>query len=146
MPPPDPVDIRHRVFVSAVLGLAILSPFLWFFGPVLCTSQGFAFRDAAHYYYPLFNWTTRQWAAGQIPLWNPLENCGVPAAADPTASLFYPGKLLFALPLGFPVKYKLYITGHVFLASSDSQKPDRLRFPSASTSMNSGWSLRLTFW
>jgi hypothetical protein len=46
-----------------------------------------------------------------------LENCGVPVAADPTASLFYPAKLLFALPLSFAVKYKLYITGHVLLAA-----------------------------
>ncbi len=104
----------------SVLVVAFLGPLLWYFGPALVTGRGFAFRDAAHYYHPLFQWISRQWASGQIPLWNPLENCGVPVLADATSSVFYPPKALFALPLSFAIAFKLYVIGHVMLAALTS--------------------------
>ena len=79
------------------------------FGPVLFTDRSFAMRDAAHFYYPLFEWCCREWAAGRVPLWNPYENCGLPVLADASSSVFYPGKLLFLLPVDFALRYKLYV-------------------------------------
>jgi len=111
-----PRPFAWRTF--AVLALAILGPFLWCFGSAMCTDRGFAFRDAAHFYYPLFEWTNRQWASGRIPLWNPQENCGLPVLADGTSSVFYPGKLVFALPLSYAWNFKLYTTLHVLLAAA----------------------------
>ena len=102
---------------AILVALAIVGPFFWFFGEALLLPRSFVFRDAAHYYYPLFEWTSRQWAAGRIPLWNPQENCGVPVLADATSSVLYPGKLVFALPWDYATKYKLYVTGHVLLAA-----------------------------
>lgn len=93
-------------------------PIATLFGPALVSDTSFALRDAAHFYYPLFEWTTREWAAGRVPLWNPHENCGVPVVADATSSVFYPGKLVFALPLDFALRYKLYIVLHVALAAA----------------------------
>lgn len=90
---------------------------LWLFGPALWGGQSFAFRDAAHYYYPLLEWIGQQLAEGQWPWWNPHENLGVPLAGDNTAGLFYPGKLLFTLPLDFTLRYNLYIVAHVALAA-----------------------------
>ncbi len=55
-------------------------------------------------------------ASGRIPLWNPHENGGEPLAGNPTASLFYPGKLLFVL-LPYATAYKIYLVGHVWLAA-----------------------------
>ena len=103
---------------AVVLAAAILGPFLWFFGEAIFLQRSFVFRDAAHYYYPLFEWTGREWASGRVPLWNPQENCGVPVLADATSSVLYPGKLLFALPFVYAIKYKLYITGHIILAAA----------------------------
>lgn len=103
-----------------VAAVAVFGLFLWFFGPVLCGSQSFAYRDAANYYYPLFEWIDLQWRAGQIPLWNPHENCGLPVVGDASSSMFYPGKLLFALPLSFAVRYKLYISLHILVAALTS--------------------------
>ena len=40
--------------------------------------------------------------------------------ADATSSVFYPGKLLFMLPLDFALRYKLYIVSHVVLAAINS--------------------------
>ena len=95
-----------------LLFVAVLIPLLWLFGSVLFGGRSLVFRDAAHYYYPLMNWTTGQWSTGEIPLWNSQENCGTPIIGEATSSLFYPGKLLFALPLEFSLLYKLYIILH----------------------------------
>ncbi|TVS16538.1 MAG: hypothetical protein EA424_14140 [Planctomycetaceae bacterium] len=100
-----------------LLGLLIAGPFLWLFGPALFTRSTFAFRDAAHYYYPLFQWSSQQWSSGQVPLWNPHENCGMPVLADATSSVFYPGKLIFLLPVDFATSYNVYVAAHVLLAA-----------------------------
>jgi len=89
----------------------------WVFAEALGTVRTFAFRDAAHFYYPLFQFGADQWRAGHWPLWNPYENGGSPLAADPAASLFYPGKVVFLLPINFSWAYKLYVTGHVLLGA-----------------------------
>jgi hypothetical protein len=90
---------------------------LIYFGPCLLSDQSFAFRDAAHFYRPLFQWINSEWAAGRIPLWNPWDDLGTPVIADGTSSVFYPGKLVFLLPLSFAANYKLYVVGHVILAA-----------------------------
>lgn len=110
-------DIRHS---NLFLGLLVLLPLAALFGPVLFSDRSFAMRDAAHFYHPLFEWTTREWGHGRIPLWNPDENCGIPVVADASSSVFYPGKLIFALPIDFALRYKLYVIGHVFLAVAGS--------------------------
>jgi membrane protein YfhO len=104
----------HRL--APLIALALL--FAWMFAGPLFGSGMFCFRDAAHYYYPLFEFTADQWAKGDLPLWNPYENLGVPLAADVTASVFYPGKLIFGLPLDYSRLYKLYIAAHVLLAAA----------------------------
>jgi len=100
--------------------LAIAIPIAVLFGPALVSDRSFALRDAGHFYYPLFEWCCREWAAGRVPLWNPLENCGLPVLADTTSSVFYPGKLLFLLPVDFALRYKLYVILHVILAAGGS--------------------------
>ncbi|MBN2475778.1 MAG: hypothetical protein JXB62_14295 [Pirellulales bacterium] len=107
------MNIIARFFVAA----AIVSLFLWLFADALFRSGMFAFRDAAHFYYPLFQLVRDEWAAGRVPLWNPYENLGQPLAGNPTASVFYPGKLIFALPLDYGWAYKIYIMTHVLLAA-----------------------------
>lgn len=96
----------------------ILALFAWLFAEVIFLPRCFVYRDAAHFYYPLFEYTAREWAAGRIPLWNPHENGGMPLLANATASVLYPGKLVFALPLEFSVAYRAYILGHVLLAAA----------------------------
>jgi hypothetical protein len=104
--------------VVCLLLLAALIPLGVHFGGSLIARRSFAFRDAAHYYYPLYEWISREWSAGRVPLWNPQENGGFPVLADATSSVFYPGKLLFALPLEFTTNYKLYILLHLVLAGA----------------------------
>ena len=105
--------MKQRLFIAAL----ILAPLLWLFGRALVTDEMFVFRDAAHYYYPYYKYVAQQWGEGRVPLWNPLENLGQPLLADATAAVLYPGKLIFALPLGYDTNYKVYIVGHVLFAA-----------------------------
>jgi hypothetical protein len=107
----------NKLLAPACLAVTAAGLMLWLFAPVWFGGESFAYRDAAHYYYPLLKWTAQQWGAGTIPLWNPQENCGVPVLADTTSSVLYPGKLWFALPLDFAACYVLYVTSHVALAA-----------------------------
>lgn len=104
---------RTRLLIVAIIAIA----FLWCFGSVLCRDRSFGFRDAANYYYPLFEWECHEWRAGRLPLWNPLDNGGTPVLADTTSSVLYPGKLVFTLPISFRLRYHLYITAHILLAA-----------------------------
>ena len=108
---PPPLSNHRLTTLIVVVGL-----FAWIFAESLFGSGMFCFRDAAHYYYPLFEFAADQWAKGEPPLWNPYENLGVPLAADVTESVFYPGKLIFGLPLDYSRLYKLYIAAHLLLA------------------------------
>ena len=100
-----------------VVFAALLTLLLCLFGRALFSDSSFVYRDAAHFYYPLFEWTSRQWSAGMAPFWNPLENNGSPMLGQTSSSLFYPGQLLFALPLDYASRYKLYLVLHVALAA-----------------------------
>lgn len=90
--------------------------FVWVFGAALFADAIWVFRDAGHYYYPLYQFTGEQLASGSPALWNPYENLGMPLAANPTSALFYPPAWIFALPIDPPWAYRLYVLGHVVLA------------------------------
>ena len=63
---------RPRLFTT----ILIAGLFVWFFGDAIVRDATFAFRDAAHFYYPLFEFIGRQWSTGRLPLWNPYGNGG----------------------------------------------------------------------
>lgn len=105
--------MRTAPLVASGIVLGLL---LWLFLPGLVGGKLFAFRDVAHFYHPLFAFVQQSWNAGEIPLWDPLENLGQPLAGNPTASVFYPIKGLFFLPIGYDRAYILYLALHWLLA------------------------------
>ncbi|WP_146115679.1 MULTISPECIES: hypothetical protein [Pirellulaceae] len=105
---------RLRTFVGIWLPFLFLATF--FFGKAFAYQEQFLFRDAAHFYYPLFHEVTRQWKAGEVPLWSPFDGIGMPLAADATPSVFYPGKLLLLTPLGFNFGLRMYVVMHFALS------------------------------
>lgn len=108
---------RARRFQLAALPLLPLAALLFlFFGPALVRGESFVFRDAAHFYYPLFAYVQAVWGEGRIPLWNPYDGVGMPLLAEPSASVFYPGKLIFALPIPFPAALRWYVALHFAIA------------------------------
>jgi hypothetical protein len=82
---------------------------------VLFEGHQFAYRDAGHFYYPLYHVVQREWEAGRWPLWNPWHNGGRPLLGMPMAAVFYPGKILFAL-LPYASAYRLYVVAHTTIA------------------------------
>ncbi|MFH1922217.1 MAG: hypothetical protein ABIP48_20325 [Planctomycetota bacterium] len=108
-----------------VVPVLIAGLFVWFFAEALFGGGVFVFRDAGHYYYPLFQLVKSEWTAGRVPLWNPYENLGAPLAGNPTSSVFYPGALVFLLPIDYAWAYKLYVMGHVLLAAAGAYRLGR---------------------
>jgi hypothetical protein len=104
-------SMRPGIFIVLIL-VALVG---WFFAGVLAGGM-FAVRDAAHYYYPLMQHVAHEWSAGRAPLWNPYQDLGVPLAGSGTAAAFYPGQLVFALPVSFDVAYRVYVLGHFAMA------------------------------
>ncbi|MCP4773991.1 MAG: hypothetical protein GY880_07115 [Planctomycetaceae bacterium] len=100
---------------------------VWFFGPMMMGREVVGFRDSAYLYYPLFEWIDAQWAAGEIPLWNPFCNFGMPVIGDGSSSVFYPGKLVFFCRfLSYPSRYGIYLAMHVPLAAVGAYQFSRL--------------------
>jgi hypothetical protein len=85
------------------------------FGAVLFGGRQFAFRDSAHFYYPLYLRVQQEWTAGRLPLWEPGANGGMPLLGSPMAAVLYPFKILFAL-VPYSWGAKLYIVAHDVLA------------------------------
>ena len=81
------------------------------------------FRDSAYLYYPLFKWIDSVWAVGEIPLWNPYCNYGLPIVGDGSSSVFYPGKLIFLCRfLSYPSRYGIYLSIHVLIAAAGAYR------------------------
>lgn len=97
--------------------LAIVFPLCWLFGAVLLEERVLDFRDVSHYYRPMWQWTSQEWSAGRVPLWCDRDGLGIPIHADPTSSLFYPGQIVFVLPLSFTTRLNAYVVLHVLLAA-----------------------------
>lgn len=107
--------MNHRS-VAWSLGLVCLSAlFLACFWPVLVQDRQFGFRDASHFYYPLYQRVQEEWDAGRWPLWEAEENAGMPLLGNPTAAVLYPVKILHAV-LPYPWAARWYVILHVLLA------------------------------
>lgn len=101
--------------------LLLLLPPALFCGPPLLKGEMFAYRDSARFYYRQFEWNRDQWRAGNVPLWNPQENLGVPVVAEATSSVFYPFQLLFLIPgISVATAFVGYAAVHVYLAGVGS--------------------------
>ncbi len=105
-----------------LFGLLVGGVMVGMFRHVFFGDEMFAFRDVAHFYYPLFEYIQHQWRGGHLPLWNPMENVGQPLSANATSSVFYPPKLLFFLPFSYDTLFRLYILGHLLLAAATSYR------------------------
>ena len=103
---------RLLAWIGPASGLALL---LLCYRPVLFEGGQFGYRDAAHYYYPLYQKVQSEWEAGRVPLWDPSENSGMPILGNPTAAVLYPAKLIFAA-LPYPWAVRIYTVAHTALA------------------------------
>lgn len=94
----------------------MVTPWAFLFLPSLVKNETFLLRDSGDYYFRVFQWNANQWKSGNVPLWNPQDNLGIPVVADATSSVFYPFQILLLLP-DFATGYTLYVSLHFLIAS-----------------------------
>lgn len=77
--------------------------------------ETFFFRDFNGFAYPLAYYTGQRLGHGELPLWNPLNCCGLPFLAEWNTMVLYPGLWLCLL---FPLSWSLgmFCLGHLFFA------------------------------
>jgi len=111
-------DVLARHAATWLPHVVIIGCHLILFWTMLCGQKAPGFRDTAYLYYPLFEWTDRQWEEGELPLWNPNDNFGVPVVEDCSTSVFYPLKSVFWLrALPYPTRFGLFLFLHGLLAA-----------------------------
>jgi hypothetical protein len=95
-------------------GLIALFLFALYPGVIL-GMQSFFFHDYGLFTYPVAYYAHESFWHGQVPLWNPLNNCGVPFLAQWNTSVCYPLSLIYMV---FPLPWSLNIfcLGHLVLA------------------------------
>jgi len=88
------------------------------FPDVLMGKATFFARDFCLFGYPLAYHHREAFWQGQIPLWNPLNNCGLPFLAQWNTMVLYPLSLFYLiLPLSWSLS--VFCLGHLFLGAWD---------------------------
>ena len=85
------------------------------FASVLTGSQSFFFRDFGYFGYPLAQFHREAFWRGEWPLWNPLNNFGLPFLAQWNTLTLYPPSLIYLL-LPLPWSLNLFCLAHLLLA------------------------------
>jgi hypothetical protein len=81
---------------------------------VLLGSATFVLRDFSVFGYPLAHYHRECFWRGELPLWNPLNNFGLPFLAQWNTLVLYPGSLLYLLP-PLPWSLGLFMLVHLWL-------------------------------
>ncbi|HKI18736.1 MAG TPA: hypothetical protein VKA15_12695, partial [Isosphaeraceae bacterium] len=105
----------RNIFTFILILICFVALFLCCYAPVFFAERQFGYRDAGHFYYPLHQRVQQEWNEGRTPLWEPEENAGMPLLGNPTAAVFYPGKLVFAV-MPYAWAARVYIVSHTALA------------------------------
>src|SRR5437867_281292 len=96
---------------SLMLGLLIFATF----PQVLLGLQTFVVRDFGFFAYPLAHFQRECFWRGELPLWNPYNNCGVPFLAQWNTMPLYPPALIYLLlPLSWSLSFFCLL--HLFFA------------------------------
>jgi hypothetical protein len=83
------------------------------FAPVLFGFQSFIYRDFGVFGHPLAQYFHDSFWRGEIPLWNPLNNCGLPFLAQWNTMVCYPPSLIYLL-LPMPWSLNVFCLLHLW--------------------------------
>ena len=93
----------------------VLAAFLFAtFPQVLLGTQSFFFRDYGVLGYPFIQYARESFWRGELPLWNPLSNCGAPFLAQWGTMTLYPFSLIYLL-LPLPWSLSIFCFAHLVL-------------------------------
>jgi Bacterial membrane protein YfhO len=122
------------------------------FPQVILGLQTFVVRDYAFFSYPLAHFQKECFWRGEIPFWNPYNNCGIPFLAQWNTMPLYPPALIYLLlPLGWSLSFfcllHLWFAGFgmFFLARKWTENNFAAAFAGTVFSFN-GLTLNLLMW
>src|SRR5579871_3241565 len=96
---------------AALLGLLIVACF----PNVISGLETFFYRDYAVFGYPLAAYHKEAFWRGEMPLWNPYNDSGLPFTGQWNTLTLYPLSLFYLL-LPLPWSLSVFCQGHLFLA------------------------------
>jgi hypothetical protein len=113
----DDADSADGAFSATRLALLLGLLMCVSFPGIVLGSHAFVHRDAGLLSYPVAYYFRQCFWHGQLPLWNPCNNCGIPFLAEWHTMVLYPFSLFYLLlPLPWSLNY--FLLGHVFLAGT----------------------------
>ncbi len=104
-----------REFTAARLALLLGALLLVSYPDIALGTHAFFYRDTGLFGFPVAHYLRDCFWRGEVPLWNPYNNCGVPFLAQWNTLALYPPSLFYEL-LPMPWAMNFFILGHVFLA------------------------------
>lgn len=107
--PQIPITTRN---VALALGAML---FIAFLGPAT-GAETFFYRDFGVLGYPTASYHREMFWRGELPLWNPYSNCGVPFLAQWGTMVLYPFSLIYLL-LPFPWSLNIFCLLHLWFGA-----------------------------
>jgi len=98
---------QFGIFLGLVIGAL--------FPDVLLGTSSFFYRDFGVWAYPNAFFHRDTFWKGEVPLWNPYNNCGIPFLAQWNTLTLYPPSLIYLL-LPLPWSLNLFCLAHLWLA------------------------------
>src|SRR6266542_3382466 len=120
MPPTSPQSLMGKTkanewFTIGRFGALLAILYFVSFPDVVLGKNTFFVRDFAVFGYPLAHYHRESFWRGEVPLWNPLNECGLPFLAQWNTMVLYPASLFYLL---LPLSWSLgmFCLLHQFLA------------------------------
>lgn len=98
----QPAELFTARRFAVLLGMLIAVSF----PEIISGRKAFFFRDFGLFAYPLAFYQRECFWRGELPLWNPLNNCGLPFLAQWNTMVLYPGSLFYLL---LPLSWSLAV-------------------------------------
>lgn len=114
---PDPKNQGDAWFTRPKLLLLLAGFVVMAFPTVIFGTSSLFYRDMGLFGYPLAQFHREAFWQGELPLWNPLNNLGLPFFAQWNTLVLYPGSLIYLL-LPLPWSMNLFMLAHLFLAAA----------------------------
>lgn len=107
-------SITLLVFAYALLAINIAL----LLGPAMVGYDRIAFRDASHFYTPLYEYVAHRQREAWVPLWNPLDLTGLPLVGETSTAVFYPVRMfVYALAPTPETAMAWHIAVHLIIAA-----------------------------
>jgi Bacterial membrane protein YfhO len=105
----------EKLFTSGRFGILLALLIFAMFPQVLTGLQTFVVRDYGFFAYPLAHFQQACFRQGELPFWDPYNNCGVPFLAQWNTMPLYPPSLIYlSLPLEWSLSFFCLL--HLWLA------------------------------